>query len=67
VGLFALGGNIPTLTSGFGNEFAFGSTGDTSLRQLVLETVPEPASGVLVALGLVVLAARRRRSRGAFA
>ena len=38
VGLFALGGHITTLTSGFDNEFAFGSTSANSLRQLVIET-----------------------------
>ena len=58
----ALGGHITTLVSGFDSEFAFGSTSATSLRQLVIETtaVPEPASGALVSLGLLAIAARRR-------
>jgi len=62
VGLFALGGHITTLTRGFDSEFAFGSTSAASLRQLVIETtaVPEPASGALVSLGLLAIAARRR-------
>jgi hypothetical protein len=63
IGLFALGGHITTLVSGFASEFAFGSTSAASLRQLVIETtaVPEPASGALVSLGLLAIAARRRR------
>jgi hypothetical protein len=62
VGLFALGGHVSTLTSGFPNEFVFGSTGATSLRQLVIETnaVPEPGSGALVGVGLAAVAVWRR-------
>jgi len=57
VGLFALGGHITTLRSDpFTVESAFAGTGRSSLRQLVLVTVPLPASSALMALGLVALA-----------
>ena len=52
VGLFALGGHITTLRSDpFTVESAFAGTGRSSLRQLVLVTVPLPASSALMALG----------------
>jgi PEP-CTERM motif-containing protein len=65
VGLYALGGHLTTLgNSPFDLETVFGGTSDTSLRELVIETapVPEPASGALVAIGVIAMAARRRRS-----
>jgi large repetitive protein len=63
LGLFAFGGHVATLTSGFDSEFAFGSTSSTSLRQLIVQTVPEPGTGALAALGLVALAVRGRPHR----
>ena len=64
IGLFAIGGHLTTLqASPFDLETVFAGTGETSLRELVIETVPvpEPASGALVAIGLVSIAWRRRR------
>lgn len=57
--LFAIGGHVTTLTSGFEVESAFRGTGESSLRELVIETVPAPGTGSLVGLGLLALARRR--------
>lgn len=56
-GLFALGGD-------FGSTmFAFGGTNTDERRQLILQTndVPEPSSVALCALGVGLVAARRRK------
>jgi PEP-CTERM motif len=63
IGLFAIGGHLTTLqNSAFDLETVFGGTSDTSLRELVVETVPEPTTGALVAIGLVAFGIRRARS-----
>jgi hypothetical protein len=62
VGLFAIGGHLTTLqASPFDLETVFGGTDATSLRELVIETVPEPATGALMAIGLISIALRQRR------
>jgi hypothetical protein len=63
IGLFAIGGHLTTLqNSAFDLETVFGGTNETSLRELVVETapVPEPASGALVAVGVIAFALRSR-------
>ena len=69
---YVLGGTVDSLTSAFGvAEFVFGHTdpldalpGSPYTRQLIVTMTPEPGTGALVALGLIgVAAARRRRFR----
>jgi hypothetical protein len=59
VGLFAFGGAVTTLDLEINDELLFGQSGRQN-AYLVLETVPVPAAGWLLGVGLLALGARRR-------
>jgi hypothetical protein len=66
IGSFVLGGELSTLASVLNTrEYVFGLTDPVGFpdytRQLIIAIVPEPATGALVALGLVGIASARRR------
>ena len=66
IGSFVLGGEVSTLASVLNTkEYVFGLTDPVGFpdytRQLIITIVPEPATGALVALGLVGIASARRR------
>ena len=58
-GEFALGGALTSIDTN-GSEFIFGGRANTT-RRLVLTIIPEPSTALLVALGLVGLAIRKRK------
>lgn len=55
---FAIGGAIMTI-SGLDNQYVFGNTHENGIAELVLETIPEPATLLLFALGAAMLKKRR--------
>ncbi len=60
-GLFDVGGDVTSLDAApTTTELLFGNTNQLSTRQLILNPIPEPASALLLSLGLTALAAGRR-------
>ncbi|MCD4727115.1 MAG: PEP-CTERM sorting domain-containing protein [Pirellulales bacterium] len=68
-GMFAIGGALTTLDTGTADEYVFGYYGERSLSysQLVVETIPEPGTIVLLLTGVAAMFAftRGRRMRRA--
>ncbi|MHC4544323.1 MAG: PEP-CTERM sorting domain-containing protein [Planctomycetota bacterium] len=63
-GFFSIGGTLLTLdgtTNYFGDEGLFGFSYGTRPQRLILEVVPEPATLLLLAVGWVIVTARRPR------
>ena len=61
-GWFSIGGALmsPGSPVGDGTESIFGSSQDGGVQQLIVEVIPEPATVVLVGLGVLLLRRRRR-------
>jgi len=63
-GSFAFGGSLTTLSApGLVEGVFLLSSANTGTRQLVLNTIPEPATLVLLGSGLAAIGIARRRSR----